>query len=278
MLLRQLDADSARLGNVTESQGSRSPLAAFLEYFGPQLLQKYRPKAIVIFSAHWETDGETLVTDYGDNNPLLYDYYNFEKALYEVEFESRGDSEVSRRVVEALTQAGIPARTTPKSEPRGRDGRGFMGPGLDHGVFVPFKVMFGDSVDVPVIEVSLDGSLSPEKNWALGKALEALRSEEILILSGGLVIHTFRDASAWSEDTANDRIRAFNNAIVEAARAPKASLQSALYDLTKHPGFREANPREEHFIPIYIAAGAGETGTAKVISSQYGAPTFAFGV
>lgn len=50
-----------------------------------------------------------------------------------------------------------------------------MGPGLDHGVFVPFKLMFGDSVDVPVVQVSIDGSLSPEKNWALGKALNALR-------------------------------------------------------------------------------------------------------
>lgn len=61
-----------------------------------------------------------------------------------------------------------------------------MGPGLDHGVFVPFTVMFGDSVDVPVIQVSIDGSLSPEKNWALGKAVAGLRSEGILILSGGL--------------------------------------------------------------------------------------------
>lgn len=51
-----------------------------------------------------------------------------------------------------------------------------MGPGLDHGVFVPFKFMFGDEfASVPIVQVSIDGTLSPEKNWTLGKALSSLR-------------------------------------------------------------------------------------------------------
>jgi aromatic ring-opening dioxygenase catalytic subunit (LigB family) len=50
-----------------------------------------------------------------------------------------------------------------------------MGPGLDHGVFVPFKLMFGDSADIPVVQVSLDGSLDPAKEWALGQAVSSLR-------------------------------------------------------------------------------------------------------
>jgi len=50
-------------------------LARFLKDFGPKLLEKCHPEAIVIFSAHWESDGEALVTDYGDSNPLLYDYF-----------------------------------------------------------------------------------------------------------------------------------------------------------------------------------------------------------
>ncbi|KAG8858415.1 hypothetical protein FRB96_005300 [Tulasnella sp. 330] len=254
MLLRELKAAKGPMDGIMKSHGPRSPLALFLSDFGPALLQKYNPKAIVIFSAHWETKEETLVTDYGDSNPLLFDYYGFER------------------------EAGISARTTRKEESRGRDGRGFMGPGLDHGVFVPFKLMFGDSVDVPVIQVSIDGSLAPEKNWALGKALNALRSEGILILSGGLTIHTFKDPTAWSESTANARVRGFSSAILDAVRSPSDALQASLYALTKHSAFREAHPREEHFIPIYVAAGAGEDGAAKIISSQHGAPTFAFGV
>lgn len=64
-----------------------------------------------------------------------------------------------------------------KTESRGRDGRGFMGPGLDHGVFVPFKLMFGEEfTTVPIVQVSIDGSLDPEKEWQLGKVLSSLRS------------------------------------------------------------------------------------------------------
>ncbi|KAG8869644.1 hypothetical protein FRB97_000912 [Tulasnella sp. 331] len=283
MLLRELKAAKGPMDGIMKSHGPRSPLALFLSDFGPALLQKYNPKAIVIFSAHWETKEETLVTDYGDSNPLLFDYYGFERELYQVTFASHGDSATANRVVDLLSKAritfaGISARTTRKEESRGRDGRGFMGPGLDHGVFVPFKLMFGDSVDVPVIQVSIDGSLAPEKNWALGKALNALRSEGILILSGGLTIHTFKDPTAWSESTANARVRGFSSAILDAVRSPSDALQASLYALTKHSAFREAHPREEHFIPIYVAAGAGEDGAAKIISSQHGAPTFAFGV
>jgi aromatic ring-opening dioxygenase catalytic subunit (LigB family) len=61
-------------------------------------------------------------------------------------------------------------------EPRGQDGRGFEGTGLDHGVFVPFRIMFGEEfTDIPIVQVSIDGSLDPEKNWQVGKAVAKLR-------------------------------------------------------------------------------------------------------
>ncbi|KAG8989681.1 hypothetical protein FRB94_004154 [Tulasnella sp. JGI-2019a] len=277
-LLLKNQEPSGPAASIIGSHGPNSPLAEFLVDFGLQLVMKYTPKAIVVFSAHWETEGETLVTDYGSNNPLLYDYYGFKKELYEVTFESFGDSALSNQVVDLLTKAGISARTTLKEEARGKDGRGFMGPGLDHGVFVPFKLMFGDWLNIPVMQVSIDGSLNPERNWALGKALDELRSQGILILSGGLTIHTFRDMSAWSEKTASAQVREFHSAIIEAVRSPPDSLKSELCKLIGLPGFREAHPREEHFVPIYVAAGAGESGAARVISTQYGAATFAFGV
>lgn len=48
--------------------------------------------------------------------------------------------------------------------------------------------------------------------------------------------------------------------------------------LVEHPNFREAHPREEHFVPLYIAAGAGEGGNVRVLAGMHGAKTFAFGV
>lgn len=74
------------------------------------------------------------------------------------------------------TQAGYLARTTSKLEARGADGRGFSGPGLDHGVFVPFRLMFGEEfTEIPIVEVSMDSSLDPQKEWALGEVVAPLR-------------------------------------------------------------------------------------------------------
>lgn len=75
-----------------------------------------------------------------------------------------------------LLKAGQLSRTTKATEPRGHDGRGFMGPGLDHGVYIPFRIMFGEEfTSIPIVQVSIDGSLSPEKNWQVGKAVSQLR-------------------------------------------------------------------------------------------------------
>jgi len=54
--------------------------------------------------------------------------------------------------------------------------------------------------------------------------------------------------------------------------------KKALFDLTKHPGFRSMHPREDHFVPIYVAGGAGEEGEVKTLAEMYGVPTFAFGL
>ena len=54
--------------------------------------------------------------------------------------------------------------------------------------------------------------------------------------------------------------------------------QRAMFDLPKFPGFRAAHPREEHFVPIYVAAGAGHDGSVKILHGGYGIHTIAFGL
>lgn len=64
---------NAMLETLGETQGPNGLLAQFLQDFGPTMMQKYKPRAIVVLSAHYETEGGGVVTDYGDENPLLYD-------------------------------------------------------------------------------------------------------------------------------------------------------------------------------------------------------------
>ena len=54
--------------------------------------------------------------------------------------------------------------------------------------------------------------------------------------------------------------------------------KKALIALTKHRGFRAAHPREDHFVPLFISAGAGGNGSVNILSSLWGAPTVAFGL
>jgi 4,5-DOPA dioxygenase extradiol len=123
-----------------------------------------------------------------------------------------------------------------------------------------------------------------------------LREEGILILSGGLTAHNLRDRSSFAPDTAHAVHKEFDRAIHEAVginsvgnnvlqenMMPDLLLQAeerkqAMFGLTRHAGFRESQPREDHFVPLYVAAGAGEGGEVRTILDLYGLASFAFGV
>ncbi|GAA5991639.1 hypothetical protein JCM10908_001068 [Rhodotorula pacifica] len=284
MLIHPPHLADARGGPLASVQGPNGGLANFLKDLGPVIMEKYRPKAIVVLSAHWETPGGGVVTDYGDENPLLFDYFGFPDELYKVDFKSKGDHAVAERVVQALRSASISsAKLTTKLEARGQDGRGFERPGLDHGVFVPFIHMFGKSAPVPIVEVSIPSDLSPATQHRFGAALAPLRSEGILLISGGLTVHTFRDFSAFSPETAKPVFRAWEKSLVDAITQPEPEQRHrALANLVHHPGFRAAHPREEHFVPIYVAEGAGSAGGersgARLVCGLWGAKTVFWGV
>ena len=120
-----------------------------------------------------------------------------------------------------------------------------------------------------------------------------------MILSGGFTIHNLGDFACFAQTTARPQYKAFDQAILDAVTiedvscsrhsaadvladqslsSQPTSRKQAMFNLTNHPGFRMAPPREDHLVPLYIAAGAGEGGDVKVLSAIYGSPTFAFGV
>ena len=138
------------------------PHSKFLQDFGPYLLKKYNPKAVVVFSAHWETSNQIEVMN-NDVNKLYYDYYGFPKKMYEITWNSKGSSEVASKVANLLNNHKIPAKTISNAR------------GLDHGVFVPFKLMFPDPFEIPLVEVSIDAKLDPQHHIEIGKAIQSLR-------------------------------------------------------------------------------------------------------
>lgn len=265
--------------DVPVPMGKNGAVTHFLGDFGRVLLEKYQPKAIVVFSAHWDHNGQIIVTDYGSENPLYYDYYGFQAEFYQLKFKSHGDSNLAHHIVDLYNKAGLNARTTTTSEPRGVDGLGKSAPGLDHGVFLPFRKMFGLETDIPIIEVSMDSSFDPEKEWEIGQVLDELRSEGILLLSGGLTIHNLRDRTSFHETESAEIYRQFDKAVTEAVQVhDPQERKDVMFDLVNHMGFRASHPTADHFVPIYVAGGAGGDGGTKVLAAIHGALTVAFGL
>ena len=108
------------------------------------------------------------------------------------------------------------------------------------------------------------------------------RDEGIVLLSGGLTIHTFKEWNAWDPKTAPQGFMDFEKAVVDSVQN-STSVEERNEDMKQlmiHPFFERAHPREEHFVPIYIAAGAGsaEGEGANVLSDIHSAISIAFGL
>ena len=151
---------------------------------------------------------------------------------------------MAARVVSLLAGAGLPAQLSAE--------RGF-----DHGVFVPLKVAFPEAT-IPVVSLSLavsgDGAFDPALHLAAGRALEPLRDEGVLIVGSGMSFHNLR---AYLQAKTVARARAFDSWLTAAAEAPAEQRAVLLANWQQAPQARFAHPREEHLLPLMVAAGAG---------------------
>ena len=133
-------------------------------------LPSERPKAIVVVSAHWETEPIQITSS--PNPSMYFDYYGFPPETYEYQYPAPGHPELAHQIQELIQdKAGMEAQLN--------ESRGF-----DHGVFIPLMIMY-PKADIPVVCVSLHKSLSAETHWNLGRALSPLRDQGMLILGSG---------------------------------------------------------------------------------------------
>ncbi len=196
------------------------------------------PRAILVVSAHWETDGFTLTG--AAEHGLLYDYYGFPPHTYDITYPAPGAPNIAARAAELLGAAGLKASID-------------MERGWDHGVFIPLKVAFPDA-DIPVVEMSLDASLDPALHIAAGEALAPLRDEGVLIIGSGMSFHNMR---AYGDPRATVPSRAFDVALTNAVSATPQERARQLDGWQSLDFARYSHPREEHLLPLMVAAGAG---------------------
>jgi aromatic ring-opening dioxygenase catalytic subunit (LigB family) len=205
-----------------------------------------RPRAIVVVSAHWEEPAFTV--NVAANPSLLYDYYGFPEHTYRLQYPVAGSPELAARIVELLGAAGIESGTESKR-------------GLDHGVFIPFKLIFPDA-DIPVVQLSLCRDLDPVAHIRAGQALAALRDEGVLIVGSGMSYHNLRAFGPAGAGASKQ----FDDWLSRTVEIPDEQARNvALGDWSHAPSASSAHPREEHLLPLMVIAGAAGADRSKKI-------------
>jgi 4,5-DOPA dioxygenase extradiol len=196
-----------------------------------------RPKAILISSAHWETNLPMLT---GSEKPeTVHDFYNFPEPLYRLRYPAPGAPDVAKRAQALLKQAGFTA---------GIDGCR----GLAHGAWSPLLYMYPDA-DIPVVQISVQPALGPRHHVELGRAVRPLMDENVLIIGSGHMTHNLRD---WARGAGQPApyAREFQQWVRQALEARDVD---ALVDYrSRSPHGVRAHPTDEHFLPLFFALGA----------------------
>ncbi|CAN2191943.1 COG3384 Aromatic ring-opening dioxygenase, catalytic LigB subunit related enzyme [Candidatus Nanopelagicaceae bacterium] len=196
-----------------------------------------KPKAILIVSAHWES-APISISSATAGTPLVYDFGGFAQKFYEMTYETPDATALAARI----------AAMMPDNEPLHESRRG-----LDHGAWVPLKIMYPDA-DIPVLQMSMPTS-DPGKLIEIGKRLQPLRDEGVLIIGSGFMTHGLpflRDFSinaavpGWSSD--------FDQWAADALSRGDVDALASYKDLA--PAVQYAHPTVEHFTPLFVTLGA----------------------
>ena len=199
-----------------------------------------RPKAIVVVSAHWESN-DLRVTSHPAPE-TWHDFGGFPPALFAVQYPAPGDPALAARIVQLLTEHGMPAQLDAERP-------------FDHGTWVPLSLMY-PAADIPVVQVSLPSRLGPMAQTKVGQALASLRGEGILLIGSGSITHNLRELKWGAKSESSEPwARAFRDWMIEKLTAEDGA---ALHQYREQAPFAAKNhPSDEHLLPLYFARGAG---------------------
>lgn len=196
------------------------------------------PTAIICISAHWETKG-TQVTSM-ENPPTIHDFGGFPDELFAVQYPAPGSPELAKSVQELLSPTPV---TLDKEW------------GLDHGTWTTL-IHFYPKANIPVIQLSLDYTLSSQQHYELAKKLSALRTKGVLIVGSGNIVHNLRmvdfrniNKENYGYDWAIEARELTNKWILEGNH-------QAIIDYKKQGNALQlAAPTPEHFLPLLYSLG-----------------------
>lgn len=236
------------------SHGSPTLAIESNEYtdFLKELGNNIKPKAIVVFTAHWENE-ITTISSRDDVYEMIYDFGGFDRKLYEIKYPAKGSAKIAALLKSKLEKHKIASQLDYKR-------------GLDHGAWVVLKLMYPEA-DIPVVQVSINPWLSPEEQFKIGSAIKDIKQEDILIIGSGGTVHNLGSIK-WGATAPEPWAVEFDDWLIEKVRNRD---KEALFNYQKlAPHAKMAVPRGEHFSTFFIALGSGiEENEGRLIHRGY---------
>jgi 4,5-DOPA dioxygenase extradiol len=212
------------------------------------------PRAIVIFSAHFEAETEHVHRT--SRYHTMYDFGGFPDALYQIRYEPPGDPALADDILERLKAAGIDARPEASR-------------GLDHGAWTVLRRLY-PAADIPVVEMSVNKKLSAEDQFQVGRALSSL-GEDVLFVGSGVTVHNFTMLRLAREDGEPAPFAVGFETWLEGVL--REGRLEDLFDYRSRAPYREEAVPEgasEHFAPLlYVAGTASGSGQARLMYRDY---------
>lgn len=265
-----------------------------IKKLGQTIKNEWKPDYIIVVSAHWQLTGSNLIeiavppakiSSDLEENPLIYDFYGFPDHMYKEELHTKNSRFVSEEIRQELKKNGFSAQLTKR--------------GIDHGVWVPFKVAFSDktnldkkaldlpALDLPetaLIQVSLTGLEKDfDTHFKLGKVLSHFRENLIwdpvqerhlkgMVICSGMSVHNLRDIglALRSGKKAMPYAAAFNG-LLKTTLVNTPDLLNKLNNIKSENGqlLAKAHPTLEHFVPLVVASGVINHNESEPIKELY---------
>jgi len=199
-----------------------------------------RPDAVLVISAHWVTRGVWVTAM--PKPKTIHDFGGFPQALFEIQYPAPGSPALANRVKELLN---VPVVLEENEW------------GIDHGAWSVLKYIY-PRADIPIVQLSLDGSMSARAHYELAKQLRPLRNENILILSSGNVVHNLRTIDWHANAKPHVWAEEFNHFFASEIRADH---HDSLIDWERYGEAAHLSiPTAEHYWPALYALGLQEDG------------------
>jgi len=192
------------------------------------------PTAILVVSAHWYVN-ITAVTAMRMPR-TIHDFYGFPQPLFDVEYPAPGNPELAQRVADVVEPTYV-----------GLDNDSW---GIDHGTWSVLVHMF-PRADVPVLQLSINAELPFDYHFNLGAKLHELRSEGVLIVGSGNVVHNLRLIDWQLPGEGKDWAHRFDDDMRTIMTSDAADLGTA----ASHRDYQLAVPTPDHFLPLAYVAG-----------------------